>query len=85
MKCNYYNKKTEKQKGYLKGVNDTIYKMSIILLYVLADKYGFDHEKLSQVAESINYASDSVVKGFFSIDDYKQILKDEYDIEIEYT
>lgn len=85
MKCNYYNRKSEKQKGYLKGVEDTVDKMSIIILYVLADKYGFGHKKLEQVAKSLTYASDSVVKGLVSIEDYEKVLKDEYDIEIIHT
>ena len=85
MKCNCNNKTIDRRKGYKEGVNDTVSKMSIIICYVLADKYGFGHKKLKQVISSLTYASDSVVKGFVNVSDFAKVLKEEHDIEIEFT
>ena len=83
MKCNCNNKTIDRRKGYKEGVADTVRKMSVIICYVLADKYGFGHKKLSQVISSLTYASDSVVNGFVDIRDFEKVLKEEHDIEFE--
>lgn len=82
MKCNCGNKSIDRRKGYQHGVADTVQKMSVIICYVLADKYGFGHKKLQQVISSLNYASDSVVKGLVKIEDFAKVLKEEHDVEI---
>ena len=84
MQGNFNKKSLERRKGYKEGVADTVQKMSVIICYVLADKYGFGHKKLQQVVSSLNYASDSVVKGLVNIKDFAKVLKDEHDIEIEW-
>ena len=83
MKCNCNNKAIDRRKGYKEGVADTVRKMSVIICYVLADKYGFGYKKLNQVISSLTYASDSVVKGLVDIRDFEKVLKEEHDIEIE--
>ena len=83
MKCNCNNKTIDRRKGYKEGVADTVQKMSVIICYVLADKYGFGQQKLNQVIASLTYASDSVVKGLVDIRDFENVLKEEHGIEIE--
>jgi ribosomal protein S25 len=80
---NFNKKSLERRKGYKEGVSDTVQKMSVIICYVLADKYGFGHKKLQQVVSSLNYATDSVVKGLVNINDFAKVLKDEHDIEVK--
>lgn len=81
-------KKESYQKGYSSGFekgsvesrNFTVKMMSEVIAYVLADKYGFGHQKLHQVIKSLEYASDSIVNGYMSLEDIESVLKNEHDI-----
>ena len=51
-----------------------------IFLTVLLDKEGADKEIIQRVWGEINELCDSIVKGYVSVSDLQQVLKDEYDI-----
>lgn len=53
-----------------------------MFLTTLCDKFGYDAEKLKAVWDAVNALSDSVVKGYVDVDDLKQVLREEYGIEI---
>lgn len=83
MKCYANSKKSEFDRGFKKGVIFAVRMMSVVICYVLADKYGFGHQKLKQIAASLNYTADSVVKGYISLEDLETVLKEEHDITIQ--
>ena len=84
-------KKQEYQKGYERGfgngrtdgINFAVKMMSEVIAYVLADKYRFGHQKLNQVIKSLEYASDSILNGYMTLDDIEAVLKDEHDIIVQ--
>lgn len=53
-----------------------------MFLTVLCDKFGYDAESLQAVWAAVNELSDSVVKGYVNVEDLKQVLREEYGIEI---
>ena len=53
-----------------------------LFLTVMCDKFGFDAEQLQKVWAEVNDLSDSVVKGYVNVQDLKQVLREEYGIEI---
>ena len=53
-----------------------------LFLTVMCDKFGFDAEQLQRVWAEVNDLSDSVVKGYVNVQDLKQVLREEYGIEI---
>lgn len=84
-------KKQEYQKGYdcgfengvKDGRNFAIKMMSEVIAYVLADKRGFGHDELGETIKELEYASDSILKGYMSLDDIETVLKDEHDIIVQ--
>ena len=57
----------------------TDYAMAIFLT-VLLDKEGADKEIIQRVWGEVNELCDSIIKGYVSVADLRQTLKDEYDI-----
>lgn len=53
-----------------------------IFLTVMVDKFGYDADKLKAVWDEINKLSESVVNGYVDLYDLKQVLIDEYGIEL---
>ena len=53
-----------------------------LFLTVLCDKFGYDADSLKAVWDAVNDLSDSVVKGYVNVEDLKQVLREEYGIEI---
>lgn len=84
MNCSAKNKSVKNHKQYSRGVENATDGMVIMLLYVLADKYGFGHKKLMQVMKSVEYVADSINKGYVSLNDIKDSLSKEHDITIEF-
>ena len=84
-------KKQEYQKGYdcgfengvKDGRNFAIKMMSEVIAYVLADKRGFGHDELGETIKELEYASDSILKGYMSLDDIEAVLKDEHEIIVQ--
>lgn len=84
-------KKQEYQKGYdcgfengvKDGRNFAIKMMSEVIAYVLADKRGFGHDELGETIKELEYASDSILRGYMSLDDIEAVLKDEHDIIVQ--
>lgn len=53
-----------------------------IVFTALCDKFGYDAESLKAVWSAVNELSDSIVKGYVNVADLKQVLREEYGIEI---
>jgi hypothetical protein len=53
-----------------------------LFLTVMVDKFGYDADKLKTVWDEINKLSQSVTDGYVNLHDLKQVLIDEYGIEL---
>ena len=53
-----------------------------LFLTVMVDKFGYDADKLKVVWDEINKLSQSVTDGYVNLHDLKQVLIDEYEIEL---
>lgn len=73
-----------KNEGYTKGVTGTVENYSAVVLLCLKDKFNFTTEQLQEVAWSINDTFDSVEKGYVSLDDIIQTLKEEEDLDLRF-
>ena len=74
-----------KQEGYTQGVTGTIENYSAVVLLCLKDKFNFTTGQLQDVAKCIDDTFDSIDKGYLSLDDIIQILKEEDDLDIRFT
>lgn len=68
----------EKQ-AHLDAMKTSLY----IALYVLIDKYNMPKDDVQKLAGEINYAADSIAKGYISWNDIRKVLEDEYDVHLE--
>ena len=73
-----------KQEGYTKGVTGTIENYSAVVLLCLKDKFNFTTGQLQDVANYIDDTFDSIEKGYLSLDDIIQTLKEEDDLDIRF-
>lgn len=73
-----------KQEGYTKGVTGTVENYSAVVLLCLKDKFNFTSEQLQDVAWCIDDTFDSVEKGYLSLDDIIQTLKEEDDLDVRF-
>lgn len=53
-----------------------------ILFYALVDGGHIQPAQLKEVWDSVNYLSDSIVKGYVNVSDLKRVLDTEYGIKI---
>lgn len=74
-----------KQEGYTKGVTGTVENYSAVVLLCLKDKFNFTSEQLQDVAWYINDTFDSVEKGYLSLEDIIQTLKEEDGLDVRFT
>lgn len=78
MKC-AANKVTEK-KIRQNTIEQVARFMYIVVASIVTDKYGYGKQKTEQLLKSIAERSDSVIKGYASIEDFEKVLNEEYDI-----
>ena len=75
---------TPKSSEYKKLQSDVYAKTSkffaIVTASVLTDKLGFNESKTKAVLSQIEERADSIVKGYMSLDDLEEVLKEEYNI-----
>lgn len=64
------------------AINKTVEDYSAALLLCLHDKLGFGPVRAQRFATDVQEIFDSILKGYLSIDDIKQTIKDELGIEI---
>ncbi len=72
-------------KGVTKGVTGTVENYSAVVLLCLKDKFGFTSKQLQDVAWHINDTFDSVEKGYLSLEDIIQTLKEEDGLDVRFT
>lgn len=73
-----------KKEGYTEGVTGTVENYSAVMLLCLKDKFGFTSKQLQDVAWHINDTFDSVEKGYLSLEDIIQTLKEEDDLDLRF-
>lgn len=86
MNCSVKNKQIKQRQDkaeYQRGVDTATDGMIVMLLYVLADKKGLDDNELAQVLNDVTYVADSIDKGYVTLQDLKDVLKEEHGINIE--
>lgn len=71
-------------KGVAKGVTGTVENYSAVVLLCLKDKFNFTSEQLQDVAWYINDTFDSVEKGYLSLEDIIQTLKEEDGLDVRF-
>lgn len=64
------------------ATNDAIKLSWSILFYALADKKGMTVEELKEIWQLVDNVSDSVVKGYANVTDFRHVLREEYGIDI---
>jgi len=74
-----------KKEGYTEGVTGTVENYSAVVLLCLKDKFNFTSEQLQDVAWHINDTFDSVEKGYLSLEDIIQTLKEEDGLDVRFT
>lgn len=86
MKCRARTAEDE-QRAYRQGEAEGIRRANLFFLHVtllfLADKHGWEEEELKQYINYMMIYSEQFISGEVNLDDIKQVLKDEYDIEIQ--
>ena len=73
-----------KKEGYTEGVTGTVENYSAVVLLCLKDKFGFTSKQLQDVAWHINDTFDSIEKGYLSLEDIIQTLKEEDDLDLRF-
>lgn len=71
-------------KGVTKGVTGTVENYSAVVLLCLKDKFNFTSEQLQDIAWYINDTFDSVEKGYLSLEDIIQTLKEEDGLDVRF-
>lgn len=71
-------------KGVTKGVTGTVENYSAVVLLCLKDKFNFTSKQLQDVAWYINDTFDSVEKGYLSLEDIIQTLKEENGLDVRF-
>lgn len=96
MKTNFFHNKPKKKsttfqqllkakkEGYTEGVTGAVENYSAVVLLCLKDKFGFTSKQLQDVAWHINDTFDSVEKGYLSLEDIIQTLKEEDDLDLRF-
>lgn len=67
----------------LKAVNLTVHDFSVAVAMTLHDKLGFGTMRLSKTLNDISELFDSINKGYASIEDLEQTLKEETGVVIQ--
>jgi hypothetical protein len=96
MKKNFFHSKPKKKSstfqqllkakndGYTKGVTGTVENYSAVMLLCLKDKFNFTTGQLQEIAWCINDTFDSIEKGYLSLDDIIQTLKEENGLDVRF-
>lgn len=74
-----------KEKGYSEGIKFTTYNYSAVMLLCLKDKFDFTTEQLKEIASEVNETFDSLCKGYLSLSDISDTLKEENDLELQFN
>lgn len=73
-----------KKEGYTKGVTGAVEHYSAVVLLCLKDKFDFTTEQLQDISFYVNDTFDSIEKGYLSLDDIIQTLKEEIDLDVRF-
>lgn len=69
-----------REKGKRDAMDTAAECVMYVMLYILKDKHGISDEELTEYAADFRYAIDSMNKGYFSWQDIRDIMKEEYGI-----
>lgn len=85
MKCSARTEKDVQRAydaGLHEGINKTVDVVMIILALYLADKRGWKQDSIERCLRYITKQSDAMSEKRVNIEEMRQALKDDYDIEI---
>lgn len=86
MKCIASKNKTEAQKLKARSVSNALEFVLTVVAYVLFDKFGMSRQRVTTILKRIEYYALIMIDEDEPMDfqDYKDILKNEYDFELNY-
>ena len=64
------------------AADEAMSKILYLILYVLIDKHDAPKEDLLRFAAEINYAADSIAKGYVTWKDIERVVRVEYDVHL---
>ena len=68
--------------AYYSGVKYATSGLCAAFVMIMHDKFGFGTSRLMKVLNEVSDKFDSVQRGYMSIDDLRQTIKEEFNIEI---
>lgn len=74
-----------REQGYKDGIKFTVKNYNAVLLLCLKDKFNFSTEQLGEVVVLVNGTFDSVCKGYLTLEDIVETLREEDDINLTYN
>lgn len=86
MKCIASQKKSEAQKIKYNAVNNALEFVLTIVAYVLLDKFSLSKDRVTTILKRIEYYAQIMLDDDeeMKFEDYKNILKEEYDFELNF-
>ena len=86
MKCIASKNKSESRKIKVEAVNNALEFVLTIVAYVLFDKFGMSKERVTTILKRIEYYAQIMLddEEEMKLQDYKNILKEEYDFELKF-
>lgn len=70
------------KKAYRDGINVGTRNSMVIFFTAMCDKRDQTRDSMKSLWQEIENVSDSIDKGYVSLNDLRQVLKDEYDIPL---
>lgn len=74
--------KSEFKRAYTMGAKESMARSFSVLFYVLHNKHGFGEKRLKAIADEILYLCDCMDKDLVSLEDMRQVLVDECNVDI---
>ena len=68
-----------------KATDEAMKLILYMVLFVLIDKHDAPKEDIQQLASEVNYLADSINRGYVKWSDIRQVLEEEYDVEVSLT
>ena len=74
--------KAEMKRSYTMGAKESMAMSFSVLFYVLHNKHGFGEKRLNAITDEILYLCDCMDRDLVSLEDIRQVLIDECNVDI---
>lgn len=74
--------KAEIKRSYTMGAKESMARSFSVLFYVLHNKHGFGEKRLNAITDEILYLCDCMDRDLVSLEDIRQVLVDECNVDI---